>query len=571
MLNQSAADALLNSQTAHRFRYSLRSSAVLFVAAILFTLSLIAPLILLMQSAFLNEQHQFVGLDNFTAYFSNPALISSIFNSMWIAITAMLITVSLASVYAFALINCNIRGKAFFKTVAFLPILAPSLLPSLALVYLFGQQGVFKGMMGEVEIYGPLGILISYCFWLFPAMVMLMMGAFRHIDQHLIEASHALGKNTLQTHWAVTFPAIRYGLVSACLVAFTYVITDFGIPKVIGGSFNMMALDVYKQIIGQQNMNMGAVISILLLCPAVLAFIFDRYQSRHQERYQNFQIKPYRLRANPRIEKVLTVFCGVISGGILLIIVTAILASFIRYWPYDLSMTLNHYRFEYVDGGGWSSYFNSIKLALFSTVFGTMIIFIIALFSTRFNAHPLLKNYVKVLVLLPLAVPGLVLGIAYILFFNAPQNPVSFIYGTMTLLVISTIIHYYTVPHLTLTHAIQQIPNQLDHAAQSLGSSHWTMFRKVYLPLTFPALCDVLVYLFVNAMTTVSVAIFLYSPDTNLASVAVLNMDDAGDTVAAVAMSILILLTSCAVKLVHWLFTRKMMASTQRWREQTHS
>ena len=170
----------------------------------------------------------------------------------------------------------------------------------------------------------------------------------------------------------------------ACLVAFTYVITDFGIPKVIGGSFNMMALDVYKQIIGQQNMNMGAVISILLLCPAVLAFIFDRYQSRYQERYQNFQIQPYRLRANPRIEKALTVFCGVISGGILLIIMTAILASFIRYWPYDLSMTLNHYRFEYVDGGGWASYFNSIKLALFSTVFGTMIIFIIALFSTRF-------------------------------------------------------------------------------------------------------------------------------------------------------------------------------------------
>ncbi|MBX4421031.1 hypothetical protein K4H00_23785, partial [Mycobacterium tuberculosis] len=86
----------------------------------------------------------------------------------------------------------------------------------------------------------------------------------------------------------------------------------------IGGSFNMMALDVYKQIIGQQNMNMGAVISILLLCPAVLAFIFDRYQSRHQDRYQNFPIQPYRLRANPRLEKALTVFCGVISGGILL-------------------------------------------------------------------------------------------------------------------------------------------------------------------------------------------------------------------------------------------------------------
>lgn len=570
MLNQSAADALLKSQTAQRSRYSLRSSMVLAVAAILLTLSLIAPLFMLMQSAFLNEQRQFIGLENFIQYFANPALMSSIFNSIWVSLTAMLITVSLASVYAFALTNCNIRGKAFFKTVAFLPILAPSILPSLALVYLFGQQGVLKGILGDVEIYGPLGILISYCFWLFPAMVMLMMGAFRNIDQRLIEASHSLGKNTWQTHRAVTLPAIRYGLVSACLVAFTYVITDFGIPKVIGGSFNMMALDVYKQIIGQQNMNMGAVISILLLCPAVLAFIFDRYQSRRQERYQNFQIQPYRMHSHPTLEKALMVFCSLISGGIVLIIVTAVLASFIRYWPYDLSLTLSHYRFDYVDGGGWASYFNSIKLALLSTIVGTILIFIIALFTERFKSHPMLKNYVQILVLLPLAVPGLVLGIAYILFFNTPENPLSWLYGSMMLLVISTIIHYYTVPHLTLSNAIKQIPTQLDHAAQSLGTSHWKMFHKVYLPLTFPALCDVSVYLFVNAMTTVSAAIFLYSPDTNLASVAVLNMDDAGDTVAAVAMSILILVTSCVVKLLHWFFTRKMMQSSQRWREHSH-
>ncbi len=568
MLNQSTAEALLKSQSYRRPRYTLRSNSVLLLAAILLTLSLIAPLLMLLRSAFLDDQQQFIGLQNFIEYFSNPALRSSVFNSVWIALTAMLLTVFIAAIYAFALTNSRIKGKAFFKTVAFLPILAPSILPSLALVYLFGQQGVLKGVLGELEIYGPLGILISYCFWLFPAMVMLMMGAFRNIDQRLIEASYALGKNTWQTHWAVTLPAIRYGLVSACLVAFTYVVTDFGIPKVIGGSFNMMALDVYKQIIGQQNMNMGAVISILLLCPAVLAFIFDRYQSRRQERYQNFQIQPYRMQAHPLLEKALSVFCSVIAGGILLIIVTAVLASFIRYWPYDLSLTFNHYKFDYVDGGGWGSYFNSIQLALFSTIVGTVLIFIIALFTERFKSHPWLKNYVQMLVLLPLAVPGLVLGIAYILFFNSPKNPLSGLYGGMTLLVISTIIHYYTVPHLSLSNAIKQIPNQLDQAAQSLGSSHWTMFRKVYLPLTFPALCDVSVYIFVNAMTTVSAAIFLYSPDTNLAAVAVLNMDDAGDTVAAVAMSILILVTSCMVKLLHWFFTRKMMRASQRWREQ---
>ncbi|ENU42223.1 putative 2-aminoethylphosphonate ABC transporter permease subunit [Acinetobacter seifertii] len=569
MLNETAS-AVLKTQPRQKTEYSLRSNIALFVVAIALTLAIVAPLIMLFESAFFDENQNFVGLDNFYNYFGSPALLSSVFNSVWIACTATVITVFLASIYAFALTNVNIKGKGFFKLVAFLPILAPSLLPSLALVYLFGKQGVFKSLLGDVQIYGPIGILISYCFWLFPAILMLMMVSFRSVDQRLIEASLSLGKNVWKTHYHVTLPAIRYGLISASLVAFIYVLTDFGIPKVIGGSFNMMALDVYKQIIGQQNMNMGAVISILLLLPAVFVFIFDRIQSKRHARFQAFQTKPYISARNKKLETVLTLFCGLVSGSILLIIFTAVLASFIQSWPYDLSLTLVHYSFEYVDGGGWSAYFNSIRMALFSTVFGTALIFMVALLTERFKAHSLIKNYVQALVLLPLAVPGLVLGIAYILFFNQQSNPLNVLYGTMTILVISTIVHYYTVPHLTLTNAIKQIPLQLDQAAQTLGTSKWKTFWKVYLPMCFPALCDVSVYVFVNAMTTVSAAIFLYSPDTSLAAVAVLNMDDAGDTVAAVAMSILILTTSCVVKLIHWLFTRKIMARSQQWRESSH-
>ncbi len=569
MLNE-AASAVLKTQPGRKTEYSLRSNIALAMVAIALTLAIVAPLMMLFETAFFDENQSFVGLENFYNYFASPALLSSIFNSVWIACAATVITVFLASIYAFALTNVNIKGKGFFKVVAFLPILAPSLLPSLGLVYLFGKQGVFKPLLGDIQIYGPIGILISYCFWLFPAILMLMMVSFRSVDQRLIEASLSLGKNIWKTHYHVTLPAIRYGLISASLVAFIYVLTDFGIPKVIGGSFNMMALDVYKQIIGQQNMSMGAVISILLLLPAVFVFIFDRIQSKRHTRFQAFQAKPYVSASNKKLEVVLGLFCGLVSGAILLIIFTAVLASFIQSWPYDLSLTLAHYSFEYVDGGGWAAYFNSVRMALFSTVFGTALIFMVALLTERFKTHSFIKNYVQALVLLPLAVPGLVLGIAYILFFNQQSNPLNVMYGTMTILVISTIVHYYTVPHLTLTNAIKQIPLQLDQAAQTLGTSKWKTFWKVYLPMCFPALCDVSVYVFVNAMTTVSAAIFLYSPDTSLAAVAVLNMDDAGDTVAAVAMSILILTTSCVVKLIHWLFTRKIMARSQQWRESAH-
>lgn len=147
MLNETAS-AVLKTQPRQKTEYSLRSNIALFVVAIALTLAIVAPLIMLFESAFFDENQNFVGLDNFYNYFGSPALLSSVFNSVWIACTATVITVFLASIYAFALTNVNIKGKGFFKLVAFLPILAPSLLPSLALVYLFGKQGVFKSFMG---------------------------------------------------------------------------------------------------------------------------------------------------------------------------------------------------------------------------------------------------------------------------------------------------------------------------------------------------------------------------------------------------------------------------------------
>lgn len=569
MLDSNTAAAILKSSVVNRGgQSSLRANTLLGGIACVFTLCLLIPLILLLRSAFLDSDANFVGWDNFTHYFSNPALVSSIGHSLWIALLAILITLPIAALYAFAITNTHMAGKAWFKSIAFLPILAPSILPALALVYLFGQQGVFKHVLGEISIYGPLGILISYCFWLFPAVFILMLGAFRQVDRRLIEAAHTLGKNSLQTHWYVTRPAIQYGLVSASLVAFTYVVTDFGIPKVIGGSFNMMALDVYKQIIGQQNLNVGAVISILLLCPAVLAFLIDRYQASRQHLRQQNIAQPYYLPKHRVWDKLLFGFCSLVAGSIVLILMTAILASLIRYWPYDLSLTFNHYRFEYVNGG-WKSYWNSLQLAFWTSIVGTILIFTTVWCMERLDPHPQLKHYIRILSLLPLAIPGLVLGIAYILFFNHPSNPLTMLYGSMTLLVISTLMHYYTVPHLALTQSIQHIPQQLDQAAQTLGASRFKLLSKVYLPIMLPALGDVWVYLFVNAMTTVSAAIFLYSPETSLAAIDILNMDDAGDTVSAVALSVVILITSCLVKLLHWGVSRTYLQRTERWRDRT--
>ncbi|WP_410211083.1 putative 2-aminoethylphosphonate ABC transporter permease subunit [Aquirhabdus sp.] len=567
MLNSALSpnDQTLNQR--QKFTLSL-PSAVLVSQCLILTILVLFPLMMLFFKALFDRNDHYVGLNNFTLYFSNPALTSSIAHSLVIASTATMITLIIATIYAYAITSSRIPFKGFFRLIALLPILAPSLLPAIALVYLFGHQGMLKFWLGTAEIYGPIGILMGYCFWLFPSVLMIMVPAFRGLDARLFEASRSLGAGAIRTHIKVMFPAIRYGLLSATMVAFTYVLTDFGIPKVIGGSYNMMALDVYKQIIGQQNFSMGAVVSLMLLIPALLAFVIDRVQKQSQERLQQQEARPYQAKKDPWKTAVLLVFCSGVALCLLAVVGTAVFASFAKYWPYDLSMGLMHYHFEFVDGGGWKSYFNSLKLACLVTIIGTVFVFIAAFSSQRLKDLVLLKNLLQGLALLPMAIPGLVLGIAYIFFFNHPNNPLNFLYGTLAILVLSTVVHYYTVPHLTALTALKQLPTQLDSAAMSLGVSVPTTFWRVYLPVCLPAVLDISVYFFVNAMTTVSAAIFLYSPDTTLASVAILNMDDAGDTAPAAAMGVLILATSLGVKVLHWLITSQLLKRTQRWRQE---
>ena len=212
------------------------------------------------------------GLDNYITYFSTPALFRSIKNSLFISILTTLITVSLAFGFAYALNRSTMRFKGVFRIIAMIPILVPSLLPGIALVYLFGNQGMIKGLLFGNEIYGPIGIVIGSIFFTFPHALIIITTALAISDARLYEAAISLRASAWKTFWTVTIPGARYGLISASIVVFNLVITDFGLPKVIGGQYNMLAVDIYKQVIGQQNFEMGAVVSMVLLVPAMMAF-----------------------------------------------------------------------------------------------------------------------------------------------------------------------------------------------------------------------------------------------------------------------------------------------------------
>jgi len=534
--------------------------------ALYLVIFVVLPLIALLGKSLFDRQGAFVGLANFATYFGDPALARNLGNSLFIATVSTVICIGLAFVYAYGLTRTCMPARGIFRIVSQIPILAPSLLPAISLVYLFGNQGLIKGMLMGASIYGPIGIVMGEVFWTFPHALIILTTALSISDARLYEAAYALKANERRIFLTVTLPGARYGLISAAFVVFTLVITDFGVPKVIGGQFNVLATDIYKQVVGQQNFQMGAVVGTILLIPAVLAFVGDRIMQRRQAALLSARAVPLTPKPNGFVDRAFLIACGVIAFAILVVIAVAVFASLAKFWPYNLTPSFKNYDFDNMDGGGWASYRNSLVLATLTAIFGSIVIFIGAYVIEKTPRFGLGKGIGQFLALLPLAVPGLVLGLGYIFFFNAPGNPLGFIYGGMAILVLCTISHFYSVAHLTATTALKQIDPEFEVVSASLKVPVWRTFLVVTAPVCLPAILDIAMYLFVNAMTTVSALVFLYSPQTTLAAIAVLNMDDAGDVAPAAAMATMIFVTSAGIRLLYVLVTRALLVRAQAWR-----
>jgi iron(III) transport system permease protein len=205
-------------------------------------------------------------------------------------------------------------------------------------------------------------------------------------------------------------------------------------------------------------------------------------------------------------------------------------------------------------------------MALMTAVAGTFLVFTGAYMVEKTRGFDTGRSLFQLLAMLPMAIPGMVLGLAYIFFFNDPANPLNGLYGTMAILVICTVTHFYTVSHLTAVTALKQMDREFESVAASLKQPFYKLFARVTLPVCLPAVLDISIYLFVNAMTTVSAVVFLYAPATALASVAVLNMDDAGDIAPAAAMGMMIFYTNAGARLLHAILSRGVLGRTQAWR-----
>jgi iron(III) transport system permease protein len=541
----------------------------LLLVALALTAFLALPLATILLHAVQDKQGEFAGIANFIEYAKTPSLLVSLWNSLWVSAAVTAIAVPFAFAFAYALARSCMPLKSLFRGITLIPLLAPSLLSAISLIYWFGNQGVLKAWLTDVgirEIYGAPGIVMAECFAVFPHALMILLTALSLADARLYEAADAMGTSAARKFFTITLPGAKYGLISAALVTFTLVITDFGIPKVIGGSFNVLATDVFKLVIGQQDFAKGAVVAILLLAPALFTFAVDSYVSRRQTAMLTARAVPYVPQPSTRRDAAMTAFCSLIAALVLAMLGMAIFASFATFWPYNLTPSLRHYVLGLVDAEVGVGFLNSLKMAAGTAFFGTALVFCGAYLLEKTKGANGLRGVVRLLAMVPMAVPGLVLGLGYIFFFNEPKNPLNGLYHTVALLTLCTIVHFYTTGHLTAVTALKSLDGEFEAVSASLKVPFYKTFWRVTLPICTPALIDIARYFFINAMTTISAVVFLYSPETKVASIAILNLDEAGETGAAAAMAVLIAVASALATLLFMALAWWVNRRTQAWR-----
>lgn len=537
---------------------------VLLVAVVLTILLLllfvIYPLFKILVFSLTDAEGNF-SLANLGEILSTSRYLAVFGRTMLLGLVVAVIATFIGYIFAYTITRTNVPCKGFLKTIATLPILSPPFILSLSIIFLFGKQGfITKTLLGITgnNVYGMGSLVVVQVISFFPVAYLTLSGILSSIDASVEDAACNMGASRWHTFWTVTFPLSLPGIISGCLLVFIQSLEDFSNPATIGGEFSTLSIEVYQIITGSYDMQKGSVLALLLLLPAVTAYLFNKYWVGKKS-FVTVTGKPTQARKlidEPHIKWPLFAFCMVVAAVIILLYGSVIYGSFIKTWGYNYSLTLDQYKNALAYG--WDSLKNSMVLGLISAVVGGLLGMIIAYITAKRNYYG--KRFIEVASVLMFAVPGTVLGISYILGFNAINvfGRTFSLTGTAVILVIVFTFRNMPVAIESGTTTLLQIDNSIEEASTILGADTGYSFRRITLPMLRNAFFSGIVYSFTKAITAVSAVIFLVSARWNLVTSKIYSLFDQAkysQAAAFVTMMVVILLVFIGIfnGIINWL------------------
>ncbi|SLJ85289.1 ABC transporter permease subunit [Psychrobacter sp. DAB_AL43B] len=516
----------------------------LFVS-ILFIAFMFVPLVKMLALSF--NVGDGLGLENYTSIISTDSFKQIMLNSFSVATISALSATLLAFVLAYTVHWTNLpKGfKQFIKLAALFPMLLPTVTYGFAIIYTFGKQGLLTQILGFQlfeEIYGFYGMWLGYTIYTLPIAFLLLNNTFQYLDKKFVIVSELMGDSHLrQFDMTVIRPLI--GTFAAALIqCFFLAFTDFGIPASIGGQYNVIATELYTQILGASpSFEKGAVVALFMLIPSVLSIAILWYVARFNIRYDS--VEHIDLPSSKIKDRVLAVISSVILASLLLVFAVIFIIPWIKSWPYQMEFSTEIVSKVLESANLMRVYKNSLLVAVLTAVFGTLITYFSALLYERSNLFKLGKFSIESSALVTNTVPGMVVGIAYLMVFSG-----SAVANTIFIIVISNIIHYFSTPYLMSKNALSKMNLGWETTAGLLGDSWFTSLRRIVIPNSFFTLIEVASFYFISAMVTISAVIFISGAKTMVLTTKIVELQHFARFDEIFILSLMILMTNiCAL------------------------
>lgn len=473
--------------------------------------------------------------------------------SLTVSFTATVIAVALAGALSWAVARTRVRHKTILNTLITVPMLIPSISHGMGLIIILGANGWLSNILNLTGgIYGFWGIVIGSVMYSFPVAYLMLYDVLRYEDGTPYEAAEVMGLKTKDIFFSITLPYLRKPLISVIFATFTMIITDYGVPLMVGGKYMTLPVMMYQDVIGMLDFGKGAVIGMILLVPALIACILD--MANRDKGNAAFVGKPFRIRENRKRDAIARTIIIIVVVLIFLPIASFSILGFMRKYPIDMTLSLSNAK-QAVNMGALRYLRNSLIIALVVSFLGTALAVLNAYLTARNKTK--LSYPLHLMSITSLAIPGLVLGLSYVMFFKS-----TLIYGTFALLFLVNSMHFFASPYLMAYNTFGKINENLEDVGSTMGINRWAIVKDILLPQSMGTVLEMMSYFFVNSMMTISAVSFLASVNNKPLALMITQFEGQMQLECAAFVSLVILLVNVVMKFVVYISKKKTSVLT---------
>ena len=425
-------------------------------------------------------------------------------------------------------------------------MLLPTITYGFAIIYSFGKQGLYTRLFGRqaFDVYGIKGLLIGYIIYTLPTSFTLINNTMIYIDKKFSIVSKVMGDKPLITFVETILRPLIGTLAVSFIQCFFLSFTDFGIPASVGGKVEVIASILYTEMLGSvPNFNNGAVVAIIMLLPSVISFLVIKYLDRFNVRYNRI------LNMDNEKNTLRDIICGLVSALIILIVLAVFAVIFIvplvKGWPYNMTFTLDNIKKVLGNSSLSMVYKNSLFVAILTSILGTIMVYGSALVTDRSTISNKARSVIESIASVTNTVPGMVLGIAFMLAFTGTS-----LQNTFAIIILCNLVHFFATPYMMMKNSLSKMNLSWEKTAKLMGDNWIKTMVRIITPNALPSLVEVFSYYFINAMVTVSAVIFLAGARTMVITTKIKELQHFAKFNEIFVLSLLILFTNLIAKVV---------------------